>query len=50
MAELGYLNMFARDVQKMADFYGELFQLEEIRESHSPIFRGLKDPQGQSRL
>lgn len=30
MAELGYLNMFARDVQKMADFYGELFQLEEI--------------------
>jgi predicted enzyme related to lactoylglutathione lyase len=42
MAELGYLNMFARDVQKMADFYGELFQLEEIRESRSPIFRGLR--------
>ena len=42
MAELGYLNMFARDIQKMADFYGELFQLEEIRESRSPIFRGLR--------
>jgi predicted enzyme related to lactoylglutathione lyase len=42
MAELGYLNIFARDIQKMADFYGELFQLEEIRESRSPIFRGLR--------
>ncbi len=42
MAELGYLNLFARDIQKMADFYGELFQLEEIRESRSPIFRGLR--------
>jgi predicted enzyme related to lactoylglutathione lyase len=42
MAELGYLNIFARDIQKMADFYGELFRLEEIRESRSPIFRGLR--------
>jgi predicted enzyme related to lactoylglutathione lyase len=42
MAELGYLNIFARDIQKLADFYGELFQLEEIRESRSPIFRGLR--------
>lgn len=42
MAELGYLNMFARDIQKMADFYAKLFQFEEIRESRSPIFRGLR--------
>jgi hypothetical protein len=42
MAELGYLNIFARDIQKMADFYADLFQLEEIRESRSPIFRGLR--------
>jgi predicted enzyme related to lactoylglutathione lyase len=42
MADLGYLNIFARDIQKMADFYADLFQLEEIRESRSPIFRGLK--------
>jgi len=42
MAELGYLNIFARDIQKMADFYAELFHLEEIRESRSPIFRGLR--------
>ena len=42
MADLGYLNMFARDVQKMASFYADLFQLEEIRESRSPIFRGLR--------
>jgi hypothetical protein len=42
MAELGFFNVFARDIQKMADFYGELFQLEEIRESRSPIFRGLR--------
>ena len=41
MADLGYLNMFAHDIQKMARFYADLFQLEEIRESRSPIFRGL---------
>ena len=42
MADLGYLNMFAQDIQKMASFYADLFQLEEIRESRSPIFRGLR--------
>jgi predicted enzyme related to lactoylglutathione lyase len=42
MADLGYLNIFARDIQKMASFYADLFQLEEIGESRSPIFRGLR--------
>jgi predicted enzyme related to lactoylglutathione lyase len=42
MADLGYLNLFAHDIQKMASFYADLFQLEEIRESRSPIFRGLR--------
>jgi hypothetical protein len=42
MADLGYLNMFAHDIQKLASFYADLSQLEEIRESRSPIFRGLR--------
>jgi hypothetical protein len=42
MADLGYLNMFAHDIPKMASFYADLFQLEEIRESRSTIFRGLR--------
>ena len=33
MAALGYLNMFAHDIQRMASFYADLFQLEEIREA-----------------
>jgi len=27
MADLGYLNMFAHDIQRMASFYADLFQL-----------------------
>jgi predicted enzyme related to lactoylglutathione lyase len=42
MADLGYLNLFAHDIQKMSSFYTDLFELEEIRESRSPIFRGLR--------
>ena len=42
MADLGYLNLFAHDIQKMSSFYADLFELEEIRESRSPIFRGLR--------
>ena len=42
MAELGYLNIFAHDIQKLANFYADLFQFQEIRESRSPIFRGLR--------
>ena len=34
--------MFARDIWKMASFYANLFLLEEICESRSPIFRGLR--------
>ena len=36
MADLGYLNMFAQDIQKMASFYADLFRLEEIREPRAP--------------
>jgi predicted enzyme related to lactoylglutathione lyase len=42
MAELGYVNIFARDVVKLAGFYADVFGLEEIVTSRSPIFRGLK--------
>jgi predicted enzyme related to lactoylglutathione lyase len=42
MAELGYLNIFAHDMVNMANFYANLFNLEEIRESRTPIFRALK--------
>jgi hypothetical protein len=38
MGDLGYLNMFAHDIQRMASFYADLFQLEEIRESRSRSF------------
>ena len=38
MAELGYLNMFARDVQKMADFYGELFSSRRFAKAVRPSF------------
>jgi predicted enzyme related to lactoylglutathione lyase len=42
VADLGYVNIFARDIARMANFYADLFRLEEIRESRTPIFRGLK--------
>jgi predicted enzyme related to lactoylglutathione lyase len=42
MADLGYINIFARDVVKLAGFYAEVFGLEEIVASRSPIFRGLR--------
>lgn len=42
MAELGYLNIFADDIVRLAAFYAELFGLEEIVASRSPIFRGLR--------
>jgi predicted enzyme related to lactoylglutathione lyase len=42
MAELGYVNIFARDVVKLAGFYAGVFGLNEIVASRSPIFRGLK--------
>ena len=42
MAQLGYVNIFAQDVVKLAGFYADVFGLEEIIASRSPIFRGLK--------
>ncbi len=45
MAELGYVNIFARDVVKLSGFYADVFGFEEIVASRSPIFRGLKTKQ-----
>lgn len=42
MAELGYLNIIADDLIGLAGFYADVFGLEEIVASRSPIFRGLK--------
>ena len=42
MAELGYLNIFADDPAKLAGFYADVFGLEEIVASRTPIFRGLR--------
>ena len=42
MAELGYVNIFARDVVKLSGFYADVFGFEEIVASRSPIFRGLR--------
>ena len=42
MANLAYVNIFARDVVKLASFYADIFGLEELVASRSPIFRGLK--------
>jgi predicted enzyme related to lactoylglutathione lyase len=42
MAELGYLNIVADDLTKLAGFYADVFGLEEIVASRTPIFRGLK--------
>ena len=42
MAELGYLNIFSDDIAKLARFYADLFRLEEIVASRSPIFCGLR--------
>jgi len=42
MAELGYLNIIADDPEKLAGFYAEVFGLEELVASRTPIFRGLK--------
>ena len=40
MAALAYTNIFTNDIDRLADFYGTLFGLEEIVASRSPIFRG----------
>jgi catechol 2,3-dioxygenase-like lactoylglutathione lyase family enzyme len=40
MITLAYTNIFTADIDRLADFYGELFGLQEIMESRSPLFRG----------
>jgi predicted lactoylglutathione lyase len=41
MAELSYVNVFARDIEALSRFYIELFGFEEIPAIRSPIFRGV---------
>ena len=50
MAELGYVNIFAQDVVKLAGFYADVFGFEEIIASRSPIFGGLKTGKSQYRI
>ncbi|CEF57420.1 VOC family protein [Acetobacter ghanensis] len=40
MIALAYTNIFTADINRLADFYSELFGLEELLESRSPLFRG----------
>lgn len=40
MVALAYTNIFTADIDRLAGFYGTLFDLTEIAESRSPIFRG----------
>ena len=37
---LFYVNVFARDMLALAEYYQKLFNLEEIKESRSEYFRG----------
>jgi predicted lactoylglutathione lyase len=41
MAELSYVNVFARDIEALSRFYIDLFGFKEIPEIRSPIFRGV---------
>ena len=41
MAELSYVNVFARDIEALSRFYIDLFGFTEIPEIRSPIFRGV---------
>ena len=41
MAELSYVNIFARDIEALSAFYIDLFGFSEIPEIRSPIFRGV---------
>jgi len=42
LATLSYVNVFARDIETLPDFYARLFGLEEIAEQRSAYFRALK--------
>ncbi|MBI1685142.1 VOC family protein [Caulobacter hibisci] len=39
---LSYVNLFCTDIEAMFGFYQGLFDLEEIVESRSPMFRGAR--------
>jgi len=41
MNNLSYVNVFARDIVALSDFYAQLFGFPEIEAIRSPIFRGL---------
>ncbi|CAN5448991.1 glyoxalase/bleomycin resistance/dioxygenase family protein [soil metagenome] len=41
MAQLSYVNVFAKDVVALSGFYQRVFGFEEIEAIRSPIFRGL---------
>jgi uncharacterized glyoxalase superfamily protein PhnB len=45
---LSYVNIFAKDIVKLSNFYRTVFGFEEIPEIRSPIFVGLRT--GQSCL
>lgn len=42
MIILSYVNIFARDLQKLAEFYRQLFDFEEIIESRTQYYRGFR--------
>jgi len=42
MVDLAYVNIFTGDLDRLAEFYRETFDLDEIVESRSPIFRGFR--------
>ena len=41
MADLSYVNIFARDIDALCGFYRDLFGFPEIAELRSPIFRAV---------
>lgn len=41
MAELSYVNIFAKDIVALSSFYMEVFGFTEIEAIRSPIFRGV---------
>ncbi|MEE7493359.1 VOC family protein [Methylobacterium oryzae] len=40
MATLSYVNIFAHDIDRLAEFYSKLFGFEEITASRTPLYRG----------
>lgn len=42
MTELGFVNLFCRDIDRMVAFYQALLALEEIPDNRTAIFRALR--------